>query len=250
MEYRSREVLDLARERIAVLNSSITNAKRNNATRQTALDKRAVYQQRLRDLSSYEDSINRYYKGAMIRVEQFRDECNRNLETRIESILALILPDEQFHIKLTFKPYRGSYVSEIYTGKEKPNGDIVWGKPRSQNGDFIKQLISFSMVCSLNLLLGSDFLLMDEPFNSADVTNVGKIQPVFDMMLEDGLQILMIEHKEELYRSVDRNQIDLLKHRHPTDEHKGYAEVIKQGRCEAEYGYDVKDTNGGPEGSN
>lgn len=211
---------------------SLKDAEENNKLKKQFMDQRDGCLAKAQTLREYEDKLDLFIKGSMLKVEQYRDECIRNLEDRIENILEILMPEEQFKVQITFKLFRGKYYSDILIGKES-NGQIQWGPPRTQNGDFLKQLISCSAVWALNLLLGSSYILMDEPFSSADPVNVSKLQPIFDMMLESGMQIIVIEHKVELYEGVRHNEINLLKHRHPTDDYMGFVEVLG---CEIEEG--------------
>ncbi|MEG2262854.1 MAG: hypothetical protein RSC43_00055 [Clostridia bacterium] len=246
MQRLSMATMDRAQQESWKIQDSLLNAARINNTKQEAIDIRNQYYLKLTQTDNYLDRLSFITKGSMLKMEQFRNECLKNLEERVEAILALIMPEEQFKVRITFRTVRGKYISEVYTGKEKPDGTVVWSKPRSANGDFIKQLVSFSIVCSLNLMLGSTKVLMDEPFSSSDNINVGKLQPVFDMMLDAGLQVIIIEHKDALYEHSPHNEISLLKHRHPTEEYQGFVEVLACERKESEgYGESTaENTNG------
>ncbi len=232
IEHRNFDLYHRASARSSQLSQLIRDADETNALKQEYIKNRDEHLARCSLLKDYESRLNTFSKGAMLKVEQYRDQCIRNLEERIENILEILMPEEQFRVRISFKLFRGKYQSDILIGKES-NGQILWGPPRTQNGDFIKQLISCSAVWSLNLLLGASYILMDEPFSSADPVNISKLQPVFDMMLDSGMQIICIEHKVELYEGVRHNEIKLLKHRHPTDEFLGFVEV--QG-CDIEEG--------------
>lgn len=232
MQKRSFDVYHQAVARSTQINRALADAQKNNELKAKYLEQRDQALAKVQKLRGYEDKLDLFIKGSMLKVEQYRDECIKNLESRIENILEILMPEEQFKVQITFKLYRGKYYSDILIGKES-NGTIQWGPPRTQNGDFLKQLISCSAVWALNLLLGSSYILMDEPFSSADPVNVSKLQPIFDMMLESGMQIVIIEHKVELYEGVRHNEINLLKHRHPTDDYKGFVEVLG---CEIEEG--------------
>lgn len=246
MEKLSSDLYTAAQKQSWAMQSQLIDANRINADKQDAIDQRDAFIKKLRQVETYLQRLDYINKGSMLKMEQFQSECIRNLEHRVETILALIMPEEQFKVRITFQPLRGKYVSEVYTGKERSDGSITWSKPRSANGDFIKQLVSFSIVCSLNLMLGATKVFADEPFSSSDPVNVSKLAPVFDMMLEEGLQVIIIEHKETLYAGMSHNEINLLKHRHPVSEHKGYVEVLSCERREPDgFGDYAEDTSTG-----
>ena len=225
MEKLSYDIYHLARAEIQQLNTVLSNAEMTNQQKAEYREKINEYNLKLQTLQNYRLHMEQLVKGAMIKVEQYRNECISALESRVENILALIMPEEQFRVQITFRSVRGKYRSEVLIGKEV-NGTIEWSPPRTQNGDFIKQLVSCSIVWSINLLLGASFIFMDEPFSSSDQINVGNLSPVFEMMIDSGMEIVMIEHKPELYQHMTHNEISLLKHRHPSDDFKGFVEVI------------------------
>lgn len=240
MERKTYDLYHLASAEQRKLQSTLKTAEESNAQKLEYQNKIKEYNYKIQTLQMYRSRIDQLIKGSMIRVEQYRNECISALESRVEHILALIMPEEQFKVQITFRSVRGKYRSEVLIGKEN-NGYIEWSPPRTQNGDFIKQLISCSIVWSLNLLLGASFILMDEPFSSSDQVNVGNLSPVFEMMIESGMEIIMIEHKPELYQGVHHNEISLLKHRHPSDDFKGFVEVLSCDIVEPSDNSSVKD---------
>lgn len=219
------EYLNLLQNRSGYLQSLTATAKENNEKKQQLMQEYYKFNAKHAKLSDYLNNLNIAKKMVMLILDHRRDEIIANLEQRAESILAVVLPEENFKIKITYTPNRGSFASEVYVGKEDASGEIVWARPKGTNGEFVKQLISFALLASMNILLHSNFLFMDEPFSSADPSNVGKLEPIFSLMLEEGLQLLFIEHKKELYEKLNHNLIQLFKHRGATTEHEGYVEV-------------------------
>ena len=218
------------------LQAEIDSATENNLKREELL-------QRYYELSSKYNTLNNYYsrlfkmrKMVMVIMDARRDNVLDNLERRVESSRAVVLPEENFKIKITYTPNRGRYYSEVYVGKETASGQVIWTRPKGTNGEFMKQLISFSILASINILLESNFLFMDEPFSSSDVVNVGKLKPVFELMLNQGLQLMFIEHKKELYESLTHQIIQLYKHRSATSENDGHVEVLCVERVEGNEG--------------
>lgn len=155
-----------------------------------------------------------------------RNSILKEVCERTEAILAVIIPEENFKIKITYEPCGKDYASEVFVGKALNTGEIHWSRPNGTNGEFVKQLISFSILASINTLLGSNFLFMDEPFSSSDTVNVEKMKPIIELMLAQGLQLMFIEHKHQLYESLPHNLIRLIKHRSGNVENGGYVEVL------------------------
>lgn len=219
------EYIPFLQHRSGYLQSQINIAEANNKLKQETLQEYFKYNEKLEKLGDYATNITITKKMVMVILDNRRDEIIANLERRAESILAVVLPEENFKIRITYKPFHGSFASEVFIGKVDTSGEVIWTRPKGTNGEFVKQLISFAILASMNILLHSNFLFMDEPFSSADPVNVGKLEPVFDLMLEEGLQLLFIEHKKELYEKFDHNLIQLYKHREATTENDGFVEV-------------------------
>lgn len=240
----SNEQINALRNKSGALQSDIIKAEANNAHRAELTLAYDGYIAKAEALSQTLTGLKNLKKITMSEMDAHRDAILHSLEQRVESILRLILPEEDFKIKITYQAVRGKYQSEVLIGKEDADGKIIWSRPKGTNGGFMKQLISFSILASIDILLHSKFLFMDEPFSSSDIVNVSKMKPIFDLMLDQGLQLLFIEHKKELYEAVDHNLIHLFKHRSPSDTHAGYVEVE---RVEKIYGASSNNTAGAAE---
>lgn len=239
----TKEQIDTLRQKSSVLQADIARAEANNQRRASLQAAYDTYSCKANALNQVLVGLQQLKKITMSEMDAHRDGILHSLEQRVESILRIILPEENFRIKITYQVVRGKYQSEVLIGKENASGEIVWSRPRGTNGGFMKQLISFSILASIDILLHSKFLFMDEPFSSSDTINVSKMKPVFDLMLDQGLQLLFIEHKKELYEAIDHNLIHLYKHRSSSDVHAGYVEVE---RVEKIYGSN-SDQGGRPE---
>lgn len=227
---RLGKYIDLLVAKQGRLQQQLQTAQENNKKRQELLN--TFYEQNKKYAVLCERFNNLKTTNAIVMrtLEKRRDSILRSVEERTEAILAVILPDENFHVKISYTTKGKNYVSEVFVGKESGSGDIIWSRPKGTNGEFMKQLISFSILASINSLLGSKFVLMDEPFSSSDTVNVGKMQPIIEMMLNQGLQLLFIEHKKELYENLPHNIIQLEKHRTPSDAEEGYVKVLRNER--------------------
>ena len=212
------------------LQQQLITAEETNRKRQEYLDTYFEYNRKYSILDSRFKNLKTTNAIVMRILEKRRDNIIKSIEERTEAILAIILPEENYHVQITYTTRGKNYISEVFIGKDSGNGNIVWSRPKGTNGEFMKQLISFSILASINSLLGSEFLLMDEPFSSSDNINVSKMQPIIELMLTQGLQLLFIEHKHELYENIPHNIIQLIKHRSPSDIEEGYVEVLRNER--------------------
>lgn len=215
------------------LKARIATAETTNAKKKKLLEQYYSLNAKSKKLGTRYENLNALNSMVMRILAARRDSIIQSICDRTEAILGIVFPDEDFKIRITYKPYGKNYVSEVFVGKTAVTGNIIWGRPKGTNGEFMKQLISFSILASINTLLDSGFLLMDEPFSSSDPVNVRKMQPILSLMLQQGLQLLFIEHKRELYENMPHMLIQLIKHRSPTDEHCGYVEVLRNERVNA-----------------
>ena len=146
--------------------------------------------------------------------KQHRDKKLSFLEYEIEKNLRYLLPEEDFRVQILFNDRAGEYTAqlEITRGDHgKRVGD--WHSPRAQNGRFVRQMISFSCMYSINKLRGSKVVFSDEALASADKQSLKALKPLFDSLTDEGFQITIIEHKQELYETLDRREFHLYKDR-------------------------------------
>lgn len=224
------------------LKNAIAAAEETNAKQKMLLEKYYDLNTKYAQMSKRYDNLNTLNSMVMKILSSRRDSIIQSICERTEAILAVIFPDEGFKVKLTYEPRGKNYISEVFIGKSSSDGSIVWGRPRGTNGEFMKQLVSFSILASINSLLDSGFLFMDEPFSSSDTVNVGKMNKIIDLMQKQGLQLMFIEHKRELYESMPHMLIRLIKHRSQSLESVGYVEVLQNERVNVSAAEDTEIT--------
>lgn len=175
---------------------------------------------------SYEDILNERYiiKGKIVQtkdaVSRLRDisisTAKRYRQTRlgiltkeIERNLELLLPEENFKVKIDFRSIKDRYYADLYVSKS--GGE--WFLPKAQNGKFIQQIISFSAMYSVNKMRGCKVIFSDESLSSADKKSLTEIKPLLEELLSEGFQLVIIEHKEEMYKGICRKENLLIKDR-------------------------------------
>lgn len=226
-----------------VLKERIATASETNTKKMKLYDKYSETNSKRASLADRYMQLKLLNSMIMRILDHRRDTILKEVSERTEAILAVIIPEENFKILITYEPSGKDYVSEVLVGKALESGEIHWSHPKGTNGEFIKQLISFSMLVSINTLLGSNFLFMDEPFSSSDVVNVGKMKPIIELMLKQDLQLMFIEHKPELYENVPHNLIKLMKHRSENIGNGGFVEVLFNGTVNAMENEEAEESN-------
>ena len=149
----------------------------------------------------------------------FRERRINFLEKEIEKNLAFLLPDENFKIKIDFKVRDKEQYAELFIGRDYDNLE----SPRGINGRFVRQLISFTILYSVNTITDCKVLFCDEALSSADPNSLSELKPLIDELIANKFQILMIEHKKEIYDHINRKEITLLKNRI-----EGYVKIDKE----------------------
>jgi len=143
---------------------------------------------------------------------KYRDERIEELERRCESILDLAFPDEHFGVLIKTDIVRKKEVAKLLIGPKNVDKS-EWFPPVSENGGLVKQLIGASIVASICEMINADFIFFDEMFCSGDPVAVADINPWFKNTVENGIQLVIIEHKPTLYENLSRREIRLAKDR-------------------------------------
>lgn len=208
------------REELSEISNSIhydeailKTAKDNNEKLLKYEEKYMEYKGLADDLDSYCRKLKVLYAVINKKATDFTQGRKALIEQTVEENLAYIFPEERFKVKLNLDVSKtGRESCQLLLGKQVGN-DIVYSPTSAQNGRFVRQLISVVIVSTINYLRGSDMLYMDEALASSDKHNLTKLKPLLDRLVENGIQILMIEHKSELYDAVDRRHFILEKNR-------------------------------------
>jgi DNA repair exonuclease SbcCD ATPase subunit len=81
--------------------------------------------------------------------------------------------------------------------------------PYVTEGKGAQQLISFTAAESTLRLLGKNILYLDEAFSNASGETLEKIQPMLQKSVEDGFQLIVVSHSDEIYSNLSRREIHL-----------------------------------------
>lgn len=213
---------------IALTSSRIAQAEKTNAQKNEAQAKLTRCIELEQRVTAELNRLIRVEKASREISTHYESEIIENLEVRVKTVLEIAFPQEHFEVSLKLRIFRNEYVADVRIGRPNGKGDITWLFPKYQNGDGAKQIISFAIIASINLMMGTRFLIMDEPFSSGDEKTLLRLKPVLEYFLEAGLQIILIEHKEQLFDALTVNDIHLEKE-HSTAEFSGKVTVLHNG---------------------
>lgn len=130
----------------------------------------------------------------------YRDSTVVFIENKITESLGLAFPNEKYTSKIEFgNTAKGRRTAELKLRR--------FGKDYTtslQGGKLSQQLVSCSGVTAVNSIRGSSMMFLDEALASSDVDTVKDLSVMIQQLVDDGYQILLIEHKEGLYQSLAR----------------------------------------------
>lgn len=166
------------------------------------------------ELRDYNSKLKSLFAVVNKKASDFTQGRQALIERSVEDNLKYIFPEENFKVKLNLDVSRtGKETCQLLLGKEV-NGSVVNYSPtNAQNGRFVRQLISLVIIYTINMLRGSDMIYMDEALASSDKDNLTKLEPLLNRMRDSNMQVVLIEHKSELYDNIDRRHIKLVKNR-------------------------------------
>lgn len=189
---------------IEVDKATLLKGIENNRTRDNLLERQTVLNEKYNALLLYKDRLETTVKICRKFTDEFK-LCRRDeVESRVENILAKVYPRENFGVYFDIETKYNKLLAKLKVG---PRSQPIekWRTPSTSNGGFVKQLISASIIFSICDMRGAGLLLLDEQFCSSDDKNSEKIPDI--LLCEEytkNKQIVMIEHKPEVYAQLNK----------------------------------------------
>jgi len=195
---------------VGQLDSMLDNAKINN-------EKKRVQELAIAELSEKVVECQQIY-GIIIKLldrltkhaAAFRKTRKNQLTLDVKRVLSLVFPDEGFDVNIDWDASRGKPLAKVLTGLPNPDGSIDWCAPKNIHGEFVKQLIGFTVLVNIVVMLNASFFYGDEALNSGDDDSLLTTKPIIDKFREV-IQMIVVEHKSAFYSDIDRREICLRK---------------------------------------
>lgn len=208
-----RKQIEKVKSSIAYDESTLTSAEKTNNELRKAQEKYEECREARDQINAYHRKMSLLYNICNKKASEFTEGRVKLIEQTVEDNLMYIFPEEKFKVKLDLDVSKnGRETCQLLLGKSTPRG-IEYAPTTAQNGRFVRQLISVVVIYTINYLRGCDMIYMDEALASSDKYNLTKLKPLLDKMRESGMQVVLIEHKPELYNNVTRRQFTLSKNR-------------------------------------
>lgn len=193
--------------RLAISKERFAAAKESERLREQRAEEFQKASDEYETLKEYRDNVVELSKICKKFSEEYKLSRRDEIESRVVSVLNQLLPEENFDVAFDIQMRYGKFHADLKIGPKDLSVD-QWSDPKTANGDFLKQVISASIVHSICDMLGKEVLLLDEQFCSSDPINAAKISSV---LLTDEFrktkQMILIEHKPEVYNDLDIHMI-------------------------------------------
>jgi DNA repair exonuclease SbcCD ATPase subunit len=181
---------------------NFANAERDNGIKDRIDKELIISTNNLKRIQTYIKLFNLVNKCVVAYSAKYKKVRIDQLEQEITANLHYLFPDDNYEACFDFDQARGKEIADLVMLQNKVAYDIELGM-----GGFVQQLVSVVALYKINKLRGSKFMVLDESLSSADKTNLTLLTPLLDRMIEEGMQIVVVEHKDELYLNVTRKVI-------------------------------------------
>lgn len=193
-------------------NNILNNLKYLYEEKESKLIEYKIKTDKLKELNADLDLFNKYdliYNQIKARLQvainNYEEERLEILISEVEHDLALVFPEDNFTIKFIPETYRNTPILKLFSGHQ--GGKMQ--PTKFQHGRMCRQVIGLSITSNIQLLLGCEILLLDEPLNSGDADSEKQASAIIKKLVDNGYQIIYTEHKHEAYNELNRREIHL-----------------------------------------
>lgn len=138
--------------------------------------------------------------------QDFKKDRYNEISDRAENNLSKVFPNDNFQVYLEPRIYGKNNEVRLLLGK---NGRMF--PMKMQNGRFLRQVTSFSVNTTIQELKNCCPVLMDEALSSGDFESTSTMSLVIKGLIDKGVQMILTEHKPELYNNLPRLQVNLVR---------------------------------------
>lgn len=154
-------------------------------------------------LDAYVQSMEILYKCCNSENNKYKRKRLDYVEKFLDEKLDIVFPDDNFSAKIVIDNKYGNNVAYLTLltadGKERT--------PLVSEGKFCQQLLSSNSAIALIKCLGVNRLFLDEAYANSSAKNIAKVGNMLKDLVGSGIQIILIEHKEEIYKDIPRREI-------------------------------------------
>lgn len=190
-----------------MLSRSYKRAERDNATYNQALLQKNYFGAQLQFLEGLQESIRTFNLDVTSKESEWRKAVLELIESEIATDLAFVYPADGYQVNLDSRVLRGKIHIEA-TVTSTFAKDIP-GKIRGTQGRLFQQVVSFSSLIAVMLLLGAKTIYMDEAFSGSAKKNVKKLNKLLLSLKERGFNLVLIAQDISMAEGLPANRMFL-----------------------------------------
>jgi len=134
--------------------------------------------------------------------QSYKENRLIKLEKATAEYIARLFPEDNYILRFRTAVYRGNEFVDLYSGRNERS----LAPMQMQHGRLFRQFAGFTITMVIQEIEGCKLSIMDESLNSGDTEILKNISKIIKERLDSGVQIIMIEHKHEIYTDLPRLQ--------------------------------------------
>lgn len=193
--------------RMRTLVRAYNNVAKNNKAYQEAEELCAQQKIKLDFLQSTHYQLQSLSKKITEEEGFWRDGILSTLEAEIMEDLAWVYPTDSYCVKLTSRVLRGKI--HIESSVSSTYSKSLSGKIKNMQGRLFQQVVSFSALHGVMLLLGVKTAYIDEAFSGSSRKNIRRLNGLLSHLSERGFNLVMIAQDTAMADGISANRIFL-----------------------------------------
>lgn len=195
MEYKGR------------LNSKIQELEKANQLHKETTERLRVANNSLVKVTNLRRKLQLLLTEAQDQDIEYKNRRLDYISLQVTEFINKAFPYDGYEAKVLCEPKRGFTTSLQLIDGEGHNRLV-----HMSEGKFNQALISLGSCISITISLGAEMILLDEPIAVSDANNIVLVSQMYDELVKQGVQIILIEQRPEGYQGVEnRRELRLTK---------------------------------------
>lgn len=224
-------VMEEKRKQLYPLKDQLSKIEFQNKLHNQFLQKLKTSQDFLEEFEQLKQTLTNSIEIVEFEMKAFTKQNIARLEEMANLTLRYLRPRETYRIKLKTASIGHNKFLHVLIGYDG-DSETEYVSPSVDLGKFMKQLLSFAIIMTINVLLGVKECFLDEPLSSASGQSLLLAQ---DILKNYKMTYYVIDQKEEMYNKLNRKEIHLQK-KYPDsvstfseeDNYRGYTIITKE----------------------
>lgn len=190
-----------------MLARSYKRAERENIAYNEALKQKQILESQMNLLVGLQECLKTFSLDVTTKESEWRDAVLGILSSEIADDLAFVYPSDGYQVNLTSKVLRGKiHIDATVTSTFASN---IPGKIKGTQGRLFQQVVSFSSLIGVMLLLGIKTIYVDEAFSGSAKKNVKKLNRLLLSLAERGFNLVLIAQDISMAEGLPANRMFL-----------------------------------------